>query len=134
MGLIARVLEAAGIPTLCLSSALSITASVNPPRAVFIDYPLGHTAGKPLMPALQDSLLERALAAFEDIRNPGDIRVFDDCWGDDDSWKDALLQAGADTRSDRADEPQYQTEADARLAAEALARDGCPTCVWIGDG
>ena len=117
-----------------MSSALSITQSVNPPRAVFVDYPLGHTSGKPFAPAAQDSLLERTLNAFAEIKTPGEIRVFDDCWGDDDSWKIALTQFSADTRTDRQDQPQYQSADDARLAAAATARDGCPTCVWVVDG
>jgi NAD(P)-dependent dehydrogenase (short-subunit alcohol dehydrogenase family) len=40
-------LEAAGVPTICLTAAHSITASVNPPRAAFVDLPLGNTAGRP---------------------------------------------------------------------------------------
>ncbi|HCG69701.1 MAG TPA: glycine reductase, partial [Gammaproteobacteria bacterium] len=46
VGLIARALEAAGIATICLSSARSITESVGAPRAVYLDYPLGQTAGR----------------------------------------------------------------------------------------
>ena len=117
-----------------MSSALSITQSVKPPRAVFVDFPLGHTSGKPLAERAQDSLLERTLAAFEAINTAGEIRIFDDCWGADDSWKMPLLAPGDDARTDRQDQPQYQSDEDARLAAEALARgDGCPSCVWLAD-
>src|SRR3546814_6957411 len=45
MALVARHLEAAGLPTLCIVSARDIVEAVDPPRAVFVDYPLGHTAG-----------------------------------------------------------------------------------------
>ena len=133
MGLIARAIEASGIPTLCLSSALSITQSVQPPRSVFVDFPLGHTSGKPFEPAQQDDLLTRTLAAFTDMQTAGDIRQFSDCWAADDSWKHAVLNPAGDDRSERADGPQYQLDSD-RLAAEAaLARDGCPTCIWVGE-
>ena len=126
------MLEAGGIPTLCMSSALSITQSVKPPRAVFVDFPLGHTSGKPLAPAEQDALLERTLSAFETITTPGEIRVFDDCWGEDDDWKLPLLAPGTDSRTDRQDQPQYQSEDDARRAAAALVSgDGCPSCIWL---
>ena len=47
MGLIAREIEAAGVPTLVLSSAWDITAAVRPPRAVFVHHPLGNTLGAP---------------------------------------------------------------------------------------
>ena len=65
MGLIAREIESRGIPTLSLSSALSITRSANPPRAAYVDYPLGRTAGKPDQPEQQRNLLRSALSAFE---------------------------------------------------------------------
>ena len=38
--------EAAGISTVSMSNARSITAAANPPRAVYLDYPLGQTAGR----------------------------------------------------------------------------------------
>ena len=47
-----------------MSSALDITQSVHPPRAVFLDYPLGHTTGKPHEPALQRDILLQALDAL----------------------------------------------------------------------
>ena len=53
MGLIARQIEAVGIPTLSMTSALSITRAVHPPRGAFLDYPLGHTTGKANEPGLQ---------------------------------------------------------------------------------
>ncbi len=133
VGLIARELEAAGIPTLCMSSALSITQAVLPPRAVFVDFPLGHTSGKPFAPEQQDSLLARTLAAFADIHAAGEIRQFSDCWASNDDWKIDVLNPDGDSRTERADGPQYQLEADRQAAEAALARDGCPTCIWVGE-
>jgi len=68
VGLVARSAEAAGIPTLCLASALDITRAVNPPRAAFLDFPLGHTAGKPGDPELQRAILADALSSFASPR------------------------------------------------------------------
>ena len=45
--LVARHLEANGIASMCLSSALDIFTAGRPPRATFLDYPLGHNSGKP---------------------------------------------------------------------------------------
>jgi hypothetical protein len=73
VGLIAREIEARGIPTLSMTSALSITRSVNPPRAAFVDYPLGHTSGKPHAPELQRNLLLDSLRAFETLEEPGGL-------------------------------------------------------------
>ena len=121
MGLIAREIESQGIPTLSLSSALSITRSVNPPRAVFLDFPLGHTAGKPHDEDLQAAIVEAALRAFETMETPGSIQSLPFHWADDDAWKDAVMRPRAgggdggeprDDRSERSGEPQYQYDAD----------------------
>ena len=131
MGLIGREIEARGIPTLCLTSALSITRAVNPPRAVFLDFPLGHTAGKPNDPEGQRAIVGDALAAFETLQHPGEILELPYRWADDDGWKDAVMrpQPGGghrDDRAERAAEPQYQTPADRDAAERALAAGGSP--------
>ena len=125
MGLVAREAERRGIATICLSSAYSITASVNPPRAVFIDFPLGHTAGKRGDKALQRRIMIDTLSALDGIQQPGSIRILPYRWADSDDWKHTVMRprAGskhADDRVTRLDEPQYQYPED-RDAAEALA-------------
>jgi hypothetical protein len=124
VGLIAREIEARGIPTLSLSSAYSITRSVNPPRAVYLDYPLGHTSGKPHDPMLQDQIIEAALSAFETIETSGTLLELPFRWAESDDWKDSVMRprgvsdgAHRDDRASRSLEPQYQTEQD-RLMAE----------------
>jgi len=138
VGLIAREIEAAGIPTLSMTSALSITRAANPPRAAFLDYPLGHTAGKPNEPELQRSILLDALRAFETISEPGSVQRLPYHWSDDDDWKDRVMRPGpdgdgahGDDRTGRSPVPQYQTERDRELAEAALAAGGCPTCVFL---
>ncbi len=71
VGLIARVVEEAGIPTLCMTSALDITQSVKPPRAVFVNFPLGHQTGRPNDPGIQRQIVRDAMRAFESISTPG---------------------------------------------------------------
>lgn len=122
MGLVARQLEAAGIATICLSSAMSITRAVNPPRAVFIDFPLGHTAGKPGDKALQRAIMMDTLDALETIAEPGTIRPLPYRWSDDDAWKQTAQRSDGDDRVSRTDEPQYQFPED-REAAEAVQED-----------
>ena len=56
-----------------MTSALDITRAVNPPRAVFVNFPLGHQTGKPHQPALQRAIVRDALHAFETIRQAGTI-------------------------------------------------------------
>ena len=87
MSLIARFLEAQGIPTLCLASALDIIEAGKPPRVAFLDYPLGHTAGRPFDPENQRVVLRDALEAFEAIREPASVVRLRYRWSDSDDWK-----------------------------------------------
>jgi hypothetical protein len=126
VGLVARNAEAAGIPTLCLSSALDITRAVNPPRAAFLDFPLGHTAGKPGEPELQRAILADALSSFDAMTVPGSIRRMPYRWSREEEWKETAF-AGGDARLPRCDTPQYQTEED-RRKAEICLPDSHPYC------
>ena len=91
MGLIARAIEGAGIPTLSMSSARDITRAAWPPRAAFIDYPLGHTSGRPHQQALNTRILRDALAAFEGLGEPGSMAHLPDRWSSTDDWKDRVF-------------------------------------------
>jgi hypothetical protein len=105
-----------------MSSALDITRRVNPPRAAFLDYPLGHTTGKPNDPELQRAILLEALDAFASLREPGSVKPLPFRWSDDDGWKHAAF-GGGDDRQPRYDTPQYQTDEDRRRA------EACGACV-----
>lgn len=96
-----------------MTSAWSITASANPPRAAFTDFPLGHTAGRPGRPDEQTALVRDALTLFETLDRPGQVVPLDYRW--DDPWKAAAREL-KDHRTPRHDTPQYQSEAD-RVAA-----------------
>ena len=91
VGLIAKQIEQLGIPTISLSSALSITQSVKPPRAVYVDYPLGHTAGKPNDLDDQELIMRRTLSAITEITEPGSIVDLKRRWSDSDEWKNAVM-------------------------------------------
>lgn len=126
MGLVARSAEAAGIPTLCMTSARDITRAVNPPRAAFLDFPLGHTAGKPHEPDLQRRILVEALSSFGTMTAPGSVVDLPFRWSEDEEWK-AQAFAEGDDRTPRVDTPQYQDEAD-RRRAEQGGSASCPVC------
>jgi len=117
VGLIARCTEAAGIPTLCMGSALDIVKAVNPPRFAFLDFPLGHPTGKPHEPELQREILVQALEGFTTMTEPGSIKVLPFRWSDADEWKNSAMTDG-DSRIPRYDTPQYQTAED-RARADA---------------
>jgi hypothetical protein len=117
-----------------MTSAYSITRSVNPPRAAFLDYPLGHTAGKAHEPELQRDILRRALALFETLDAPGEIVTLPFHWAADDDWKAPRRSSDPrdlDDRTERVPNPVYQTPEDEARAQAALAAGGCDGCVWL---
>ena len=82
------MVEAAGIPTLCMTSALDITQSVKAPRAVFVNFPLGHQTGRPNDPAIQRAIVRDAMRAFESISTPGEIVQLPYVWDTNDrTWE-----------------------------------------------
>ncbi len=122
MSLIARHLEAAGTPTVCLASARDIVAAARPPRAVFLDYPLGHTSGRPFETEEQTAVVRAGLEALESIDKPETIIDLAYRWPEPAWHKSEDDMDSGDEREPRGDEPVYQFEED-RLAAEAaLAR------------
>jgi len=147
VGLIARQLEAAGIPTVCLTSARDITRSVNPPRSVFLDYPLGHTSGRANEPELNQAIVGRALEAFDELTEPGSMVHLPYSWAESDDWKDYVMRPRPvgegdvardgdstemeDDRVARFDTPQYQSQADAEAAASTHADVDCLVCAGI---
>ncbi len=89
VGLIAREIEQAGIPTLSMSSAWDITFAVRPPRAVFVNFPLNHETGKPGDPALQRRILLDAFRAWEMFWAPGQMLSLPYVWdAKDRSWEE----------------------------------------------
>ena len=122
-----------------MSSALSITRAVNPPRAVYLDFPLGHTCGKPHQSRLNHDIVRDALGVFETATMPGRVVTLPHEWAADDGWKDGVMRPRSsgdghdDARVERVAQPQYQTEADRTLAQLTLAQGGCATCIWFDD-
>ena len=137
MGLIARELEAQGIPTVGLTSALSITRAARQPRAAFLDFPLGHTSGRPHAREEQRDILRAALGFLHTADGPEAVLDLGYSWAADDTWKDStmrekVLRGGEwveyDDRVERYDTPQYQTDADHAAAGPEAE---CETCVFL---
>jgi len=82
VGLIARAVEEAGIPTVSLSSAYDLSSLVKPPRTFFVNYPLGHTSGKPFDRENQTAILKEALGKAGEIAEPGVIVALPCVWDD----------------------------------------------------
>lgn len=120
MSLTARSLEGAGFSTVCLGSALDIAKSVDPPRMAFLDYPLGHTGGKPFDPDDQYGVVRAALGQLETMDRPGAVVALPNQW-DDGDWREAAYNQMEDRRAPRDETPRYQTEDDRILAEHGLA-------------
>lgn len=117
MCLIARHFESRGLPTLILGSALDILEAGKPPRARFLNYPLGFESGRPNDPDNQFDVVSAAVSGFDEFDSPG-IEPLDVEW--DEGWQmiteRTRNQEGADQRSPRDLTPRYQTERDRELA------------------
>ena len=71
MGLVASAIEAAGIPTLCLSNVPDLTRAVGVPRMVALEYPFGRTLGQPGDVEGQTEVLRAVFNALTSLSFPG---------------------------------------------------------------
>lgn len=60
VGLIQRAIEYAGITTVSLSLLREITEKIQPPRALYVPFPLGYPLGEPNNVELQTHVMQTA--------------------------------------------------------------------------
>jgi hypothetical protein len=86
------VIEAGGIPTLLIGTAHDIMQKVTPPRAAFVDHPVGRTFGPPNDRPRNRTVLRRALEELPHFQQPREIRDLGCNWSPDGSraWEDEL--------------------------------------------
>ncbi|MDE0443394.1 MAG: hypothetical protein OXL38_14895 [Gammaproteobacteria bacterium] len=116
MCLVARHFEATGLPTLILGSALDILKAGKPPRAEFVNYPLGFESGRFEDRRNQFDVVAQALRGFDEMKSPG-IEPLSFEWRRGWDMVNERERGKLDHRSPRTTTPQYQTEED-RLMAE----------------
>jgi len=88
-----------------MTSSWVITASANPPRAAYLDYPLGHTAGQPNELSEQVEIATAALELIASATEPGQIVALPHRWPTE--WK-TKARVLSDKRTERFDTPQYE--------------------------
>jgi len=71
IGLVARALELAGIPTMTLAVVKEVVESVRPPRVAFYDGKPGTVSGLPNFPEHQRRILDEALRLIEPMDQAG---------------------------------------------------------------
>ncbi len=101
-----------------MTSALDITQAVKAPRAVFVNFPLGHQTGRPDDPGLQRQIVRDAMRAFETIGAPGEIVQLPNVWDPNDrSWETRDYTRGwMPERPEREDADASEAERVARYA------------------
>lgn len=120
MSLVARHLEAAGIPTVILGAAKDIVETVGVPRFVFSDVPLGNPAGRPFDEPSQRLALECAFRLLESAPGPRTTWQSPIRWRDDGdhSWKADFNNPASLTEEQRA-EARARFEEQKTLARQA---------------
>ena len=87
VSLVARHIEAAGIPTVIMGCAKDIVEHCGVPRFLFSDFPLGNSAGRPFDAESQAATLELALRVLETAPGPRTTVQSPQRWKGAASWK-----------------------------------------------
>lgn len=96
MSLIARHLEANGIPTVILGSALDVVEHCGVPRFAFVDFPLGNPCGRPWDRTMQTAIVTAAVSLFESAVAPRTTLRLAHRWSEDEGWRDEYLAVRAE--------------------------------------
>ena len=75
LGIVARALEVAGIPTICISVDPSMNDKVRPPRTAYYSGELGSVAGQPNWPEYQLRIIDETLRLMETFDQPGSRKL-----------------------------------------------------------
>ncbi len=98
MSLVARHLEANGVPTVVIGSGRDIVEEAGVPRFVFVDFPLGNPTGKPGDTEMQRSIVSLALDVVESAIVPRTTVQAPVEWGSDD-WRENFMLVNDDNRA-----------------------------------
>ena len=94
--LVARYLEATGVPTIILGSTLDIAEHCGVPRFVYSDMPLGNPCGRPFDASMQSAIVAKTLDVLEAADAPRTTIKTDHRFSDDETWRDRYLEVRAD--------------------------------------
>jgi D-proline reductase (dithiol) PrdB len=83
VGLVARVIEAAGIPTVTLNMIWVYQNVVGMPRVAAIEHPFGRPYGEVGDAEAQRAVLRAALGVFARARSPGHVEHLPFVWHED---------------------------------------------------
>jgi len=121
LALVARHVEAEGIPTVLVGSARDIVEEIGVPRFLFVDFPLGYPTGKPGDVEGQRRICAQALDLLEGAWAPRTTVHADADWGDD-AWRERYMRVDEATRSALAEAGAERRHEQERARAEGRAR------------
>ena len=96
MSLVARYLEANGLPTVVIGSARDIVEHCGVPRFLFSDFPLGNPMGHPWNKDMQRETLSLALGLLETATAPRTTVRSPFEWRDDPGWRERYNRVSDD--------------------------------------
>lgn len=102
MSLVARHLEAQGIPTIVIGSALDIVEECGVPRFLFVDFPLGNPCGRPWDAAMQRRIVEQGLGVLASATASRTTVRCAENWGDD-VWRERYMAVTDENRAELAE-------------------------------
>ena len=112
MSLVARHLEANGLPTVIIGSAIDVVEHCGVPRFVFTDFPLGNPCGPPYRRDIQRAVVKLALELLSSATGPRTTVTAPFSWVEahwgrrycrvDAAKRGELLEAGRQRRARRA--------------------------------
>lgn len=115
MSLVARHLEANGIPTVIIGSARDIVEHCGAPRFVFLDFPLGNPTGEPWQREMQREIVGIALETLEGASEPMQTVETRYVWPDPE-WRGRYNRLTPEIRA------RLKADGDARRDAQGAAK------------
>lgn len=82
MGLVCRLLEERGIATTYVATGRDLTALVKPPRALFVNHPMGNNFGRPGDVKMQADILRTALGLVHSVEEGGALVDYPSDWSE----------------------------------------------------
>ena len=80
MGLVCRLVEERGIATTYVGTGRDLTVLVRPPRALFVNHPMGNNFGAPGDTEMQADILRTALGMIHGVERGGELADYPSEW------------------------------------------------------
>jgi D-proline reductase (dithiol) PrdB len=125
VSLVARHLEANGIPTVVIGSARDVVDACGVPRFLFADFPLGNPCGRPFEQEMQRKIAEMSLDLLESAERPRTTKQVPFRWAEgeeDDAWRENYLRLDEEQRAKLRDAGNRRREKQRRAKQQGTAR------------